>query len=131
MALLNTYIKILTTFMEELRVLEKNIFERLVKFQELNNNHDGEIAEKNRKVVRFQEMYNNHDGEIAVQEHTKLYLERRNLLCYHIRVEEEKVVTHESLRSLLCTNERDFLTRNNGEKVKVEELQEKFKYVGL
>jgi len=48
--------------------------------------------------------------------------------------ELEKSVTqagesHESLSSLLCSEERDFLIRNNGEKVKVEELEGK--YVGL
>lgn len=37
--------------------------------------------------------------------------------------------THESLSSLLCNDERDFLIRNNGHMVKVEELEGK--YVGL
>nr|ABR16144.1 unknown [Picea sitchensis]ACN41140.1 unknown [Picea sitchensis] len=49
-------------------------------------------------------------------------------------LEQEKAVTHvgethESLSSLLCNEERDFLIRNNGDKVKVEELEGK--YVGL
>eukprot|EP01018_Ginkgo_biloba_P027556 Gb_30883 [translate_table: standard] len=47
---------------------------------------------------------------------------------------QEKTADHEvqaqhSLRSLLCSKERDFFIRNNGEKVKVEELEGKV--VGL